>query len=128
MSNIQTESDLIRHSNGDVSTKGYVKDEHGQLHESWMRWKKQHVEAEKRAVKMDRKWFRKHPDARERVRPTIPGEFWDMPDFKGMTRVMQLAPGARTRTAIQPTKQDLEESERLSRWMSLMHHAEDGLQ
>jgi len=26
------------------------------------------------------------------------------------------------------TKQDLEESERLSRWMSLMHHAEDGLQ
>ena len=64
----------------------------------------------------------------ERVRQTIPGEFWDMADFKGMTRVMQLAPGARTRTAIQPTKQDLEESERLSRWMSLMHHAEDGLQ
>ena len=92
-----------------------------------MRWKKQHVEAERRAVKMDRKWFRKHPDARERVRPTIPGEFWDMPDFKGMTRVMQLAPGARTRTAIEPTEQDLEESERLSRWMSLMHHTEDGL-
>ena len=68
------------------------------------------------------------PDARERVRPTIPGEFWDMPDFKGMTRVMQLAPGARTRTTIEPTKQDLEESERLSRWMSLMHNAEDGLQ
>ena len=64
----------------------------------------------------------------ERVRPTILGEFWDMPDFKGMTRVMQLAPGARTRIAIEPTEQDLEESERLSRWMSLMHHAEDGLQ
>ena len=64
----------------------------------------------------------------ERVRPTIPGEFWDMPNFEGMTRVMKLAPGARTRIAIEPTEQDLEESERLSRWMSLMHHAEDGLQ
>ena len=125
MSNTQTESDLIRHSNGDVSTKGYVKDEHGQLHESWMRWKKQHVKAEGRAVKMDRKWFRKHPDAMERVRPTIPGEF--LPNFERMTRVMQLVLGARTRSAIQLTKQDLEESERLSRWMSLMHNAEDGL-
>ena len=64
----------------------------------------------------------------ERVRLTIPGEFWDMPNFEGMTRVMQLAPGARTRIAIEPTEQDLEESERLSHWMSPMHHAEDGLQ
>ena len=76
---------------------------------------------------MDRKGSASIP-TQERVRPTIPGEFWDMPDFKGMTKVMQLAPGARTRTAIEPTKQDLEESERLSRWMSPMHHAEDGLQ
>ena len=128
MSNTQTESDLIRHSNGDVSTKGYVKDENGQPHESWMRWEKQHVKAEGRAVKMDRKWFHRHPNASQRIRPTVPGEFWDMPNFQGMTLVIQLAPGARTRTALRPTEQDMEESERLSRWMCQRQNEEDVLQ
>jgi len=39
-----------------------------------------------------------------------------------------LAPGARTRTALSPTEQDMEESERLSRWMCQRQNEEDVLQ
>jgi hypothetical protein len=56
-----------------------------------------------RANDLDRDWFAKHPNADERVRATVLGEFWPEPVAAGtLVRVVRVAPGLRARIPLMP--------------------------
>jgi hypothetical protein len=67
------------------------------------------LDAIDRANDLDRDWFAEHPNADERIRAVVPGEFWPRSiDADTLVRVVRVAPGLRARTPLLAAVQGFE--------------------
>jgi hypothetical protein len=63
------------------------------------------IDAIDRANDLDRDWFAEHPDADERIRAIVPGEFWpESVAADTLVRVVLVGPGLRARIPLVPVE------------------------